>query len=381
MTINYEKLMLVSISRILLLAILAFILALSGQLPGPGVSAQADTSILNSLSGSWENLDSYITLNLCAAAPTLGAKEAGVYQCSPSQLSLVSGNLFNASAFVSATDSVLNIADTLRKSEINSSDIKKLFSEFNYSEYLINTQVGYVGNGFTVGIRPLHWQGQFQFHNPNLPLGSLELRDDIEAFAGYGLGFEWESVHFGMGTQGTLVFREETLSEASLVDLAARSASELIEKQTQAGGFLDIGVFAEKRGWVSASLLFKDIGQFWSGQQLSGRTLFIKQDRTPKLFSAISFIPEIGVGSLQVGLEVISFLDQPNVLRDQWIGSLSYFVGPLRILSGFRPNLLRTGLGLKFSKFEVALAQEWINRLDDGRQAQPHLTLEMTAGL
>ena len=339
--------------------------------------ALADAPLMDTLAGTWDDMESFITVGQCATAPG----SAQLYNCNPAKLSEVKKGRLEAAGFISATDTVMAIADTLRKNEISSSDIDKLFSSYNYSELLISSHVSYVAPNFLMGVRPVRLSGQFQVHNPNLPFASLTYRDDLDVYGGTGFAFSVGELSVSVGAIGTVLYRKEVLSEASIADFVSKPSSELLTTQTLDGAFADLGATVELPNTFTFSALFKDLGGFWRGQDLSPQFLFILPDRIPRLYVSASAIPSLGVGNLQAGGQIISFLNRQNTLSNQWFGTLSYFAGPLSILSGFRPGLFRTGLGMRFSQLEVTVAQEWVNQLETGRQAQPRFILGMAVGL
>jgi hypothetical protein len=340
-------------------------------------TAFADSSLLNDLAGSWNDLDTFVTMGACAAAPS----SAGAYLCSPAQLPFVKTPRFEMAGFISATESSLNLADTLRKQEIDTTDINIIFNSYNYSEVLLSTRVSYVAPGVFFGIRPFKLQGQFQLHNPNLPLGSLTYRNDLEAFAEFGHAFKWGDFNFSLGGTGTIVKRTEVLSEATLIQFASEPPAELLQTQNRFGLFADLAAYAELPGYFTTSIMVQDLGQFETGQNVSSQYLYVLPDHVERVLTAFAFTPSLWVGTLQVGIESVTFFNLQNDFANQLIGTLSYYVGPLRVLSGFRPGLFRTGLALRLNNFEVSVAQEWYNSLQTGQNAQPSFTLEASIGL
>lgn len=333
--------------------------------------------VLDALAGGWNDLDSFTTLGQCSAGP-LGAS----YRCSPALLSRATQPRFEGKGLISATDSVLSISDALRKESINSGDIEKLFKDYNYSDLIAEVDLSYFGPSLTVGLRPIRYQGQFQVHNPNLPLASLAYRKDLDIHAGTGYGWQLGRLNLSAGALVSVVRREETLVEATLLDLASRPAKELIDKQKLTGYFFDFGANATWNEFLSASVLAKDFGGWFGGKtDRTSRYLFLNPDRPRRIFTSLAVMPRLFTGRLQIGASAVHFLQQKNSLGDQWFGTVSYYIGPTRLLSGFRPGLFRTGLATRFSRFEVNVAQEWINKLETGRKAQPRFTLEITSGL
>ncbi len=340
--------------------------------------ARGDASSLDSLAGAWNDLDGFASLGQCIASP----KDSQYYQCSPAQLARVEKERFEGRGTVSATDSVLSIGDSLRNKEINSAQVNSLFRDYNYSDLLMTVDLSYIAHNFIFGIRPLRYQGQFEVHNPNLPLVSLAFREDQNVHAGYAKSFGNDHVRFSVGAIGSIVFREETLLEASLIDVASTPASQLLDRQRLRGYFFDVGGMAEFNDLFIVSLLGQDLGDWFGGQMdHTDRYVFLRPDKVPKVFAAVSVLPALASGRLQVGLSGFRFLGQQNLINQQWFGTVSYYVGPLRVITGWRPELFRTGLAIRFSRFEVNVAQEWVNKIESDRKAQQRFSLEVTSGL
>lgn len=358
-------------TRRLILAVLLSLLALWPQ------AARAEAAILDNLAGAWNDLDGFASVGQCISSPANSA-----HVCSPTHLARSQKGRFEGRGTISATDSVLAVSDRIRKNEISSADVNALFSEYNYTDLLLNVDLNYVTKGFLVGIRPVRYQGQFEVHNPNLPLVSLAFREDQDIHAGTAVAFGGDLFRFTAGATGSLLFREETLVEASLVDLASRPARDLLDKQKMTGYFFDIGATAEIRESVMFSVLAKDVGD-WMGNRRTNvnRYLFLNNDKLTKLFFSLAALPRLWGGRLQVGVSTVRFLEANNQFDKQWFTTLSYYLGPLRVLTGWRPDLFRTGVAMRFGRFEVNVAQEWLNNLESGRKAQPRFTLEVTSGL
>jgi|GEM_PF-2251207 len=339
--------------------------------------AQAAAHLLDSLAGTWNDLSDFVTLGQCASAPVWTAQ----YNCNPALSANISEDRFEAAGFLTATSSVIKLADTLRQNQINVNDVNTLFQSANYSDLIISAQIYYASKGIIFGVRPLRVQGQFQVHNPNLPLGSLTYRDEIDLFMGLSHSWAGENFSFNLGATGTVMTRKEVLAEATLLNFASAGPSSLLNTQRMNGLFADLGMSFEMHNRFVVSAVARDLGYFLLGQDVTSNYIFVTEDRQPRgLFSA-SYIPELWHGNLQIGAELISFFSQTNTLGDQWVGTLSYYVGNLKLMSGFRPGLFRTGLDLKFSSFEVSVAQEWLNLIEDGRTTQPRFILGFVAGL
>ncbi len=339
--------------------------------------AHAEAPILENLAGAWNDLDGFASLGQCISSPVNSQ-----FICSPAQLSRVEKGRFEGRGTISATDSVLKVSDALRRNDVSSTDVSALFQEYNYTDLLVTVDLNYIGQNFMVGIRPVRYQGQFEVHNPNLPFVSLAARDDQDFHVGYGRSFGGDKFRWSAGATGSFLLREEILVEATLVDLAARPATDLVDRQKLRGYFFDVGTSFEFNNFVNFAVLGKDMGDWLGGSHDHvNRYLFIHSDKVPKIVMSASILPRLWGGRLQVGLSTIRFLDETNSFDRQWFGTLSYYVGPLRLLTGWRPELFRSALAIRFSRFEVNVAQEWLNHIETGRRAQPRFTLEVTSGL
>lgn len=273
------------------------------------------------------------------------------------------------------------MGDALKKEKVNAGDVRTLFDDYNYSDLAANVDLNYVSRNFLFGIKPMRYQGQFEIHNLNLPLASLTFRKDSDIHAGTSFSMG-EDLKWSLGAQGALLFREESIVEATLVDLASRPQKELVDTQKLSGYFFDLGTSLEFRDAVSISVLGKDFGNWFGGARShAGRYLFVHDDKAPKVFTSLAWLPYFLGGRFQLGVSSVHFLDRENEASKQLFGTLSYYVGPLRLISGFRGDLFRTGLAMRFSRFEVNVAQEWINKLEESRRAQPRFSVEITSGL
>lgn len=357
---------------------LATLLATLPAVAAFGPRARAEAPILDNLAGAWNDLDGFATVGQCISSPGNNPH----LECSPAHLTRAEKGRFEGRGTISATDSVLAVSDRIRKKEINTSEVNDLFDKYNYTDLLVNVDLNYVTKGFLVGIRPVRYQGQFEVHNPNLPLVSLAFREDQDFHVGTALGFGSEKLRFTAGATGSLLLREESLVEATLVDLASRPPKDLLDTQKMTGYFFDVGATAELRDTVIFSVLAKDLGDWFANRRSNvNRHLFLNNDKLTKLFLSLAAVPRLWGGRLQVGVSVVRFANETNNLDKQWFTTLSYYLGPVRILTSWRPDLFRSGLATRFGRFEVNVAQEWVNNLELGRRAQPRFTLEVTSGL
>src|SRR3989344_6024025 len=221
-------------------------------------SSLAKKLLLDSLAGSWDNLDSYVTLGHCANAPY----QYGVVACSPAQYANVRNARFEADGFVSATESALDLADSVKNEEIKPDDINKLFSAYNYSEAFLTAQLSVAMKNFYFGINPLRIQGQFQVHNPNLPFASVVYRQDLGFFLGAATSFSIGTLKTNLGAKGTYLFRKETMGEATLLDFASVHSRDIFNQQKKIkAAYADLGITTELPDIFSLSATLKDLGK------------------------------------------------------------------------------------------------------------------------
>jgi hypothetical protein len=340
--------------------------------------ARSDSGI-DSLTGTWGSLDSYVTLGNCISAPA----ESGRI-CSPAQLGEGRKDRLEFSGFLSGTNSALDLSDAVKKERLNSATVEEFFSKYNYSEFLLFGNLQYVStsSAFLVGVTPVKYQGQLELHNPNLPLVSFVVREDLQFFLGKAFSASSENWKFSAGGKATLLSRTERVVETTIVDIAARPTSDIVSKRKLTGSFFDIGMSMEYRSVLKFSLTSEDLGGYWKGQRdNSNQYLFINFDRTPRSIASFAYNPKIWYGILHLGIGAVHLYNRNNFYSNQWMATASYYLGPVRILSGFGKNVFRTGLGIDFSGHDVAVAQEWVNKLEDGRYPQPRFTLSVAASL
>ncbi len=333
-------------------------------------------SMFDSISGNWDSFDEYVSFGQCSFAPSY----AQMPFCNPARLQFVKNGTLEYSGILSATESVLSLSQGLMSGDLNSDFITDAFDDYNYSEALISARINYTFRNLTLGIRPVRLYGQFQLHNPNLPMGSMLYRDDLNVFMGAGFGFKFHDLSVSAGATGTILRREEYIAETTLVNFSSQLPSDFLFEQKRNGVFGDAGVFAEMDGIISGSFLIKDFGRFLNGETRD-KYLFIRPDRETRVLTGLALVPKLWAGQMQIGGELFYSLIYGNVWNKQWLGTLSYYVGPTKLLSSFRPGFLRTGLSIRFSAFEVAVAQEWINKIETGRSSQPRFTLGLRVGL
>jgi hypothetical protein len=341
-------------------------------------------NLFDSLAMTWDNFDDFVTTGLCASAPT----EAGLYGCNPAHLPEIKTGRFDAGVFLSATDSVISIVDTLNTAQNSSNNpqgfstlLNTVFSNYNYSELIFSAKALYVDQYFSLGIHPKKISAQFEVHNPNLPLASISMRDETNINLALGYGFSLGSWKINAGTALTVTTQAETIAETTLLTFASVPLDQIAQTQRMNGIFADFGFTAQSHGLFAVSALLRDIGGYWMGSDRSSQYLFIYPNRVPRFAASFSWIPELWRGQLQIGLQFISLFNTYYAIADEWTATVSYFLGPLRILSSLRPDLIRTGIALRLTDFEASIAQEWVNQAETGRQNQPRFILGVSLGL
>jgi len=343
------------------------------------LSTFAQGNGLDLLAGSWGGADSYITQNQCISAPNAISKS-----CSPASQRGGGSTKLQFEGFVSATNSTLDLSDDVKSEKVKASDVQSFFEKYNYSEFLAFGRLKLLSpkNGLTVGVNPYRYQGQLKLHNPNLPLVSLVVRQDLEFFSGYAHEISFSKFSLSAGAMGTLVRRQESLVESTILDIAARPISDIVKKRRLKGSFFDLGFRGTFEETYSIAVLSEDLGGFWDGfKDDSNKYLFINYDRTPRTTYSLGFHPAALGGRIHLSVGTVQFHQRKNTLGPQWLSSLSYIIGPTRITSGFSKDIFRTGIGMDFSGYDVAVVQEWKNSVEAGRKSKPKFTLSVAASL
>ncbi|MCA2961973.1 MAG: hypothetical protein IOD12_17115 [Silvanigrellales bacterium] len=339
--------------------------------------AHAEQSALFWLSGTWQSLADYATVGGCAAAPA----DRDVPFCSPARSSFQAGEHLRASALLSATDIVLEVADKVASNEVREAPIGKLLERYDHAELLADTLVAYDSANLRLGARPYRVSGQFFLHNPNLPLASAALRQDSVAFGGASLGWEGDLARLATGVSVRYLHRKETLIEASLVDLAAKDGNEIVQRENLRGVFGDVGVNGEFFGLAHLSAQVRDLGRFTQGASRAADYLFVFSDTRTRFQGAAALVPSAPFGRFQVGVSHVAFLDAGPKAGDTTFLAFGYFLGPTRFLGSYAPGFLRTALSVTTSGFGLGLAQEWQNTLTSPGGSRPRFTAEMEVRL
>ncbi|MBS1985504.1 MAG: hypothetical protein JST16_15165 [Bdellovibrionales bacterium] len=340
--------------------------------------AQASPSLIDSFSGRFDDFENFSSFGLCGLAPA----SAQLPYCSPDQLAQFRRTDFEMSGFLVATESTLDLTDAIRNRKLDASILDDVFKKYNYSDVLVATRASLAINHWLVGLVPFRRNGLFQVQNPSLPFASLVYREDLSLFVGYG--YHWnlgDRLALDTGLRLNYLKRTQLIAEATVVDIVSKPGSEIFQKSSLAGVFADSAVSLRYGDEAVLHVQAWDLGSFQSGTDNSDQYLYVVRDRTPRLGWGAAWTPRVWAGRLQVGGELFQFLNYPNAFADQWVGTLSYFVGPLRVLSAVRPGLFRSGMGLRFGGYEVSVANEWINTIQTGRETQPRLILGVAAGL
>jgi hypothetical protein len=345
-----------------------FILILFLMIPLP---VYALGTLIDSLSMTWDHFDSFVMLGQCGTV----APDFQTFPCHSS--SAVRSSIESKSSriqtgvFLTATDTIFNLVSALQNAQPSSSFLQQIFSQYNYSQFIFNSEIFYADTYFTLGVRPKKITGSLQTHNPNLPLASVVLRDETDVYSSLGFNFNIGALEFSFGGTLTVLTRSESLAEATLLDIAASDLTQLVQTQRMNGIFSEFGINSLLKGVFSISGLVQDMGVFWLGTDTSSQYLFISPDRIPRITLSAAWIPYFLNGQFRIGMQYIYLFSNSFSLSQDWTGTVSYFLGPLAILTGFCPGLFRSGINLNINQFSVSVAQEWINQVETGRQNQP----------
>jgi hypothetical protein len=114
---------------------------------------------------------------------------------------------------------------------------------------------------------------------------------------------------------------------------------------------------------------------------LFSNSLFINNDRDLYIQYGISQKISLSFADFFASLGLFQFQKIKNKYSEQWFSSGGMQVGPLKLVLGFRPELIRSALEIQYAIFHVGVGQEWKNRLELGRDAQPRFTLSIGANL
>lgn len=339
--------------------------------------AKAEQSALFWLSGTWQSLADYATLGGCAAAPA----DVDVAFCSPARNAFRSQNVIRASALLSATDILLEVADKVDSKNVREAPIGKLLERYDHAELLADTLVAFEAQHFRLGARPYRVSGQFLLHNPNLPLASAALRQDSVLFGGASLGWEGGPLRLAGGGVVRYVHRKETLVEASLVDLASQDSAELLRRKSFGGVLADVGVNAEVWSLAHVSAQVRDVGSLPQQVSFEDDYLFLYSDTRTRFQGAVALVPQAPLGRVQLGVSHLAFLDQGPAAKDTTYLAFGYFLGPTKVLGAFAPGFLRTALSVTTQAFGLGLAQEWKNTLTSPKGSKPRFTAELEVRL
>lgn len=344
----------------------------------PSVRARADASSLYWLSGTWASLADYATVGGCASAPA----DAGFHECGPARPAFGAREKLRATALLSATDILLEVADKLESEEqAKEAPVGKLLENYDHLELLADARVSYETPWMRAGVAPFRIAGQFLLHNPNLPLVSAALRQDRVYFAGTSARVQARQFVLVGGVTGRYLDRSESLVEASVVDFASQERDELVFRQRVRAWLADVGGGVEAFEFFNGSFQLRDLGRRTQGRDRSPDYLFVFDDLRPRFQGAFSLVPHLPWGRGQLGVTHIRFLDGGPLGSDRTFMVAGYFLGPTRLTGSWAPGFLRSALSVSAGGFGLGLAQEWVNRLQSPRGSKPRFTAEMEVSL
>lgn len=331
---------------------------------------------VNSFTGTFDDLASFVTMSQCSTAPQVET----LYLCHPARMAFGKKTSLQKGVFFSVNELVLDAGEAILRNKQNDS-FNKLMSSYEYAELLASSRIDYFRENWMVGLRPYKVTGQFSRRNPSLPLASVSLRTDTVPMAGVAYAHDIDTIKIGIGAFGRYVIREELIAEGSVSDIAGYGIDEVIQKQDVQAALVDVGLLASVNSLFNVSLQLKNAGGLVKGKDLASETLFVANDFQTRVEYAVGLTPTLFYGKTHLGFGFSNFFQQDDTVADLWFGTLSYYVGPLSIMSGFRNQFLRTGLGLSYNPFRFALAQEWINKIQVHGKTQPRFTFEVAVEL
>lgn len=176
-----------------------------------------------------------------------------------------------------------------------------------------------------MGVRPLRFQGQFQAHNFNLPYASFSFRDDADFFAASGWKKNWNAFTIRAGLAGTFVFRDETLLESSVADLASRPIKQIMLTQKSRGIFFDISARIEFKEMLAFSYLLKNAGKFSRASLLREDMLYLSNDKDPLHIYSLGYLPKIGIAKIHFGFGLIQFAQKIILIKNSGLLLGDYF--------------------------------------------------------
>lgn len=323
-----------------------------------------------------ESLVEYASVGLCHAEP----REGHVFQCTGPSSKPTS---FRAASFVAASELVLEVADDFRKKSISPSKIRNLVRDSEFAEFVANVRLNYANSYFSLGLIPKQYSGQFTLHNPNLPLASLVFRDDSKATVGVGAQFVEDNFQFAFGARTTSILRKELTAETTLAEIAAKRFNEISRTEKMLGSFTDVSAQVVVYDVALLGLSLKDLGGWEKDKAQYTNYLFIENDHAARFVLTTGFLPPLFFGKLWAGIQFLAFLsdNETQSSDDNWFASCSYFAGPLKLFSSFRNDFLRTGLSVRYEKYEVQVAQDWVQKRRSSDAVKPLLTIELGVNL
>jgi hypothetical protein len=336
------------------------------------VASKAHAVSLDRLSTAWNSLGELNTLGLCQWNSSQFCKSN----------SQSKGNSLSGGVLLSATESVLDITNSMQKKTIDSGEVNKLFEKGNYSDLLLAVDLNVKAKSFTLGIKPIRYSGSFQLHNPNLPYVSLIFRDDTIFYFELEKNIEWKNFEIQLQSHSDFQSRESTLVECSTTELASRPAKDLLQSSKEKQIYWNPSLFIKYKKNLRLGLQLKNYPLLKSPlTPLFSNSLFINNDRDLYIQYGISQKISLSFADFFASLGLFQFQKIKNKYSEQWFSSGGMQVGPLKLVLGFRPELIRSALEIQYAIFHVGVGQEWKNRLELGRDAQPRFTLSIGANL
>ena len=324
----------------------------------PTIASAAPFTRLN---GDTEGISDFVSWGSCLTLPL----EIQVNDCGPVRLHSTNNAPFVSHFFLSASSQVLELSDEVDSEKPKSETIAKALQSHTTRNAILTSRVHWKSQYFNIGIEPFGATGSFAIHNENLPLVSIVTRQDNQFFVGLGRKFQWSGIELLTGGRFSLINRKETIIEATLVDLASQSPTELKANQNLKGYFLDIGAVLSFESQLQTGIEFKNIGKFTDVKYKSTDYLFIDKDREPRALLSTTYSWLVWFLSASAGGHYIEFLEGANDPKSQWFIDASLVSGPLKILATYHLDMLRTGISIQTGAFTFSMAQQWLAKNND----------------
>lgn len=340
-------------------------------------SADAATDSLFHLAPTWTSIYDYSSVGGCASAPL----SLGLSECNPARRTKLKETNGEIALFAAASDLVLDISKDFKQNKIDPKMLDLIVHSSGFKEVIAVPRVDFHTLYGSLSLIPYKAYGQYQMHNPNLPFASMRLQEDTVVQGSTGLAFELPDSVLSLGVRGSILHRKRTSLELSVAEILSKNNDEFIIKETLDGMFADAGVTFEWNQMLNVSVVVQDIGSYANPPLPAERFIYLQEDRLPRVLTSASIIPGNSFSSFQLGVHYYYYLEQSVNVENSFYLHAGYYMGPLRIMSAFKTDLLRSMLSLKFESFEWAIGQEWQNRVQSPYDTDKKFVMEISSKL